>query len=258
MPSHRLPVIAKTPFLVMLGYYLAGGTFEGSAIYVTMLLVSSLWALLYMLNEAYDLEIETHGAVSPQTQRVLIGLCLVICIVSAWFSPPLALLQSLMLIGQLIYCQPPLRIKRFWWAAPLLSGLLNPALRIFCGAMWGSHPIAPLAIATCLLIHLGASIRSRVLLRERDRRFGYRIAPPKLEWLGILCTAGGLVSGYLLCRNQLVPTPFIIFCPIATLFAGYAWFGNTASIARLRKAWLIFALLSLLAMGLLWFHRAIF
>jgi hypothetical protein len=251
LPPHRLTVIAKTPMLVAVGVYASGGPFRTMPVALTLLVTSGLWAVLYAVNEATDLEGENHLAVDIGIRRLLAALCVGVILAGAAVTPRLALLLTLMVAGQLIYCLPPIRLKRRWWAVLLLSGVLNPILRLECGALWGPHAIPPLAYAVFVSLHLGASIRSRCLLRDRDRKLGYRVAPERTEWVGMTCTAVGLCGGYVLSAQGVLPPIFVLFTTIAALFSFYAWSGRVTSVARLRQGWLWFSLLSLLALAVL-------
>lgn len=255
LPTHRVPVVVKTPLLIALGVYLAGGRFDSPAVGLTMVFASALWAILYAINEATDLQQEKGLPVQHRALVWLTLLCCSLCFGAFFVSSLLAPLLMAMTVGQLVYCVPPVRLKRYWWVALLLSGTLNPACRLLCGAIWGTHAIPPLAYATFLSLHLGAAIRSRLLLRERDRKLGYHVAPPHLEWLGWGATLIGLACAYVLCLQGVFPRLFLLFCALATAFALYAWFGNPTNIARLRKAWISFAFLALIAVALLWLQK---
>ncbi len=256
LPSHRLPVIAKTPFMVALGVYIAGGRFDNPAVGKTMILAGALWAALYALNEATDLTLEQNLTVSLLARQLLYSLCVAICIAAARLSLALGLLCVLMAVGQLAYCVPPARLKRYWWAALLLSGMANPILRLECGAVWGTHTIPPLAYVAFVSLHIGAAIRSRALLRVRDQDFAYRVAPRRLEWVGIACTTVGLLAAYGVCWQGIVPPVFAVFTTAAAVFSVYAWSGRATSVAQLRQGWLWFAVLALLACAILYLHRA--
>lgn len=256
LPSHRLPVIAKTPFMVALGVYIAGGRFDNPSVGKTMLLAGALWAALYALNEATDLALEQNLIVPLSARQLLYALCITICVAAVWLSPALGLLCVLMAVGQIAYCVPPARLKRYWWAALMLSGMANPILRLECGAVWGTHTIPPLAYIAFVSLHIGAAIRSRALLRDRDQDFAYRVAPPRLEWAGITCTGVGLLAAYGVCWQGIVPPVFAVFTTAATAFSVYAWSGRATSVAQLRQGWLWFAVLSLLACAILYLHRA--
>src|SRR5579871_5261800 len=65
LPTHRLSVVAKTPVLVALGLFLAGGRFVWGTVGWTLVLAAALWGVLYALNEAYDLAYEDGYEVGP-------------------------------------------------------------------------------------------------------------------------------------------------------------------------------------------------
>src|SRR5579863_6548424 len=116
LPKHRLPVIAKTPIMILVGVYVSRGPFESRAVLLTMLLAAGLWTALYALNEATDLVGEQGYTIDRRTKGVLILLCAGICAAGSALSPRLGLLLTLMSAGQILYCVPPLRLKRYWWA----------------------------------------------------------------------------------------------------------------------------------------------
>jgi hypothetical protein len=248
LPSYRLTVIAKTPMMIALGLYMAGSHLSSPGTVATMVLASLLWGALYAVNESTDLLLEKNFWMEPRAQQALLALPLLICLLAAWVSPLLGVLFLLMTVGQLAYCVPPVRLKRHWWAILILSGTINPMLRLLCGAIWGVVPISPLTYGVFVCLHLGATIRSRVLLRDRDRGFGYRVAPPRLEVAGILCSALGLAGAYWLCWQGTLPRVFALFILIATVFACYAWSGRATNLTQLRQGWLWFAILSLFAL----------
>lgn len=237
--------------LILVGVYASGGRFLSRSVLLTLLLASCLWTVLYALNESADLECEQGYANDAPRRTLFCGLCLGICIAAAWLSPRLTLLLALMALGQAAYCLPQLRLKRRWWAVLVLSGLLNPILRLECGALWGGHAIPMDAYLVFASLHLGASIRSRCLLRDRDRKLGYRVAPPGTEWFGIACTFLGLIGAYYLSAEGVLPRVFALFTTAAACFALYAWSGRVSGIARLRQGWVWFALLSLAALAVL-------
>lgn len=255
LPTHRAAVIAKTPMLVALGCYLAGGRFDTPAIWWTMALSAALWAFLYPLNESTDLIHEQHFHMDRRVQAILFLLPLVVCLLAWPLSPWLTLLFALMLAGQLAYCAPPLRLKRYWWAILVLSGTLNPVLRLQCGALWGGHPISNLAYGAVVALHLGASLRSRGLLRDRDQKLGYHVLPPGGELIGAFCTGAGFLGAFRLCANGALPGSFGYFLALAAGFAVYAWSGRETNVARLRQGWLWFAIVSCFALAALLSRR---
>jgi hypothetical protein len=142
-------------------------------------------------------------------------------------------------------------VKRWWWAVLLLSGVLNPILRLECGALWGPRAVPFLAYAVLVSLHLGSAIRARTLLKARDRRLAYVTAPNGIEGFGIACTVGGLLGASVLCAQGFLPRSFLIFLIPAAVFSLYAWSGRIRSMAQLRQGWLGFAILSLLALAVL-------
>lgn len=255
LPAHRLPVIAKTPIMVALGAYMAGGQFNQRSVVVTMIVTAALWTILYAINEATDLMQEHQMPVARKMRLMLLCLCAVVCMIAGCLSLKLGGLCLLMALGQLAYCMPPVRLKRYWWAVLLLSGMLNPVLRLECGALWGTHSVSALTYLVFVSLHLGASIRSRVLLRERDRKLAYCIAPARTEWAGMLCTGTGLLGAYVLCWQGVLPRVFLLFVTVATVFSFYAWSTKVTSVSRLRQGWLWFAVLALVAFALLYLNR---
>lgn len=251
LPAHRRPVLAKTPLLIALGVYLAGGRLETRPVLLTMALATALWAVLYALNESTDLQQESGILVGRRVQALLFLLPVLICLAAACLSPHLGLLFALMTVGQIAYSAPPWRVKRWWWAILLLSGVLNPILRLECGALWGPRAVPFLAYAVLVSLHLGSAIRARTLLKERDRRLAYVAAPNGIGWLGIACTVGGLIGAGFLCVQGFLPHALLVFLLPAALFSLYAWSGRIRSMAQLRQGWLGFAILSLLALAVL-------
>lgn len=255
LPAHRLPVIAKTPLIVALGIYLTGGRYDTLACWLTIGLAAALWTVLYALNEATDLENEQGFCVSDGMKRGLVGASIAICCAGLGVSLRLMILLFLMTVGQFAYCVKPLRWKRYWWAALLLSGGLNPILRLECGTLLGVHGILPLAYAVFVLLHEGAAMRSRTLLRERDARLGYHTAPGGLKEAGIAATLLGFLGAFWFCWQGVVPLAFTPMLMVGALFAVYAWSGHARNVGILRRGWLVFAAMTLMALVILYFER---
>lgn len=182
----------------------------------------------------------------------LLALGTAVCIIAAVISPMLGALCMAMAVGQLAYCAPPVRLKRYWWAILLLSGMLNPVLRLECGALWGTHTIPPLVYAAFMSLHVGASIRSRILQRERDRQLSYRTAPLGMKWAGIACTILGLFGCYGLCVQGVLPRVFVWFTTVALPFSLYAWSPRVSNVSHLRRGWIWFAILAPIAGAILY------
>jgi hypothetical protein len=245
LPGHRIPVISKTPLLVAVGAYWAGGASSGRGLWLSMALASALWAVLYALNELTDAVLE---AGHTEDRRVTWGLVIASAALvglGGYFSPRLMAPLAVMVISQVAYCVLPLRLKRWWWGNALLSGVVNPVARVQCGAISGTGPIPALAYATLLSLHLGAAIRTRTLQRQRDRDFSYTVPPPGAERLGMLCTAAGVTGACLLCHQALLPPALAPLVTVGAAFATFAWSRRALSAGQLRRGWLPFALLSL-------------
>lgn len=251
LPCHRIYAVAKTPVLVALGMYLAGGHFAWRTVGATLALTGLLWALLYALNEAFDLAAEDGWHVPRVTTGGLMLAVVATCGAAGLVSTRLALLFSVMTALQLAYCAPPARLKRWWWPIVVIGGVCNPLLRIECGALWGAAAIPPLALAVPILMHLGATFRTRALQRDRDRRHGYRVAPPGIEAAGSLCTVLSIFGAAYLCVVGIFPRLFVILGPPVVAFGIYAWSAKATSMARLRKAWALFAFAAIFVLAVL-------
>ncbi len=255
LPGHRLPVVSKTALLIALGVCLSGGAFHGRVVAETILLAALLWCDLYILNEATDLICEQKMRVARPVLAFLFTLPFLLCCAAYAVFPPLALPFGLMTASQLAYCAPPLRLKRYWWAIILLSGTLNPALRLQCGVELGVHSLTPLIYAAFISAHVGAALRARVLLRERDQKFGYAPVPAGAETAGKLFTLLGFLGAAELCRAGAFPPVFVPMLLAAAGFSISAWSGRKTDLGRLRRGWLWFALMAFIALAALFLHQ---
>jgi hypothetical protein len=242
--AHRMTTVAKTPVLIAMGAFVNGGRVASPNVVAAMALASPLWAFLYAINEVNDLKCEEGRDVPARVLACLWIAVGIILAASALVGPKLLGLLLLMTLGQICYCVPPIRWKRYWWAGPLLSGTLNPIERYLCGAIWTSHPFSAVPIGIVVTLHFGASIRSRVLLRGRDAGFGYVVAPAGVEIVGALACALGLAGALYLCRLHVLPGLFLPPTVGACLFSVYAWSGRAKSVANLRRGWLLFTIFS--------------
>jgi hypothetical protein len=240
LPLHRLTVIAKTPLLVALGLYMSGGRFAWGTVGATLALASLMWGALYAVNEAFDLTLEEGYVVPRATIAGLVACVVAICGVAYVVSPTLALLFGIMTAGQLAYCMPPFRLKRWWWPVLILSGMVNPVLRAYCGAIWGTEPVPFMALLAIVLIHVGATIRTRALQRERDQKLDYRVSPRSLDRFGAALTFLGLLDSAYLCVLNVFPRVFLATAPFVIGFALYAWSGKTKSMTKVRQGWILF------------------
>lgn len=251
LPVHRLTVIAKTPLLLALGMYMSGGHFAWPTVGASLILASLLWGILYAVNEAFDLTLEEGYVVARAAIVTLVACVLAICAIAYVVSPALALLFAVMTAGQLAYCMPPIRLKRWWWPVLILSGVVNPVLRAYCGAIWGPEPVPFLAVLAIVLIHVGATIRTRALQRERDRKLQYRVSPRTLDRLGAVFTALGLADSAYLCMLNVYPRVFLITAPFVLGFFLYAWSAKAKSMKKVRRGWILFVVGAIFGMAVL-------
>jgi len=251
MPSHRLLAVAKTLILVALGVHLAGGDFQRPTVWLTLLLGGLLWSALYALNEYTDLVAERGYRPHRGLCALLVTVPLLISAGAGSLSPTLLALFLAMIAGQMAYSMPPLRLKRFWWANPLLSGIINPVLRLHCGAVWGTHPVLWPAYVALICIHLGAALRARLLQRERDRSLGYSVTPPAVNALGFILVLLGFGAMFLLYLEGALPPAVMLATVGAMVFAAYAWSSRVKDIRQVRAGWLGFVVLALISFFIL-------
>ncbi len=251
LPAHRLLAVAKTVILVALGVYLAGGQFERAGVWLTLLLGGLLWACLYALNEFTDLVAERGYRPQRSLGLLLVAAPLLVSVAAGSLSPTLLALFLAMIAGQMVYSVSPLRLKRFWWANPLLSGIINPVLRFQCGVLWGTHPVLWPAYGAVVCLHLGAALRARVLQRERDRGLGYSAAPSAVNGVGLVLVMLGFGAMFLLYLEGALPAPVMLATVGAMVFAAYAWSGHVNDIRQVRAGWLGFAVLALISFFIL-------
>lgn len=252
VPFDRVLLVSKTPLLVVLGAYVAGATGELSRVGTTAALASALWLFLYAFNEATDACLERSFSVHPSVAQLLASIAVSLSFFALALSPTLAVLFLTMTVGQFVYSLPPLRLKRYWWFIVLVSGVVNPLLRIECGVVLGDHPVPPLVYAAVLLVHIGGASRTRLLRRDRDRSFGYRVAPDWLRFVGCAAAVLGMVGVFAMCLISMLPVRVLPIAFVGLAFTVYAWSGRTTDIAVLRKGWALFAPLAIVAMLMLW------
>jgi len=253
VPIHRLPVITKTPVMIMMGAYLSQAEFRLQTVMATMLLGSLLWTTLYFYNEVADITLEKKQTVRRDiwiTCFVLTALTVVMGFAVKW-SVGVCLLA--MALSQWAYCSPHVRLKRNWQANILLSGTINPILRFTCGAVWGTG-MPWLLLGMYVLLNIGATIRTRTLLRSRDEGLQYSQAPMWLEQVGKATTLLGFSCAIFLIAHHNLPPIFLLFFLIAAAYSVYAWSGKVTQMGQLRRGWLLFAALSGFAVWVLFKH----
>lgn len=256
LPKHRLYVIAKTPLLIFFGLYLAGGRLHFATSGLTLLLASVLWAMLYIFNETTDLALEQGRPVRKSLAFALLAVVVLLCLASTLLWPRIGLFYFGMVCSQLLYCLRPWRLKRWWWGPLLLSGFVNPILRLECGIAWGQHPVSLLIYGTFIALHLGPAIRARALLRARDQSFGYHPLPRNAEIAGVIFNVLGAIGMYSLCYTGALPSSFYVYTTVGVLFSVYAWSNRASDLTTLRKAWVGFAIVTIvIIIGTVYFQR---
>ncbi len=248
---YRMATVVKTPLLVAIGLYLARGSFVIETVGTTMLLTSCLWMFLYVLNEAYDIRYESNKIVD---RRITVALYILVAVTCAWgavVSYKLFALLFAMAVGQIAYCAPPLRLKRCWWAAPLLSGAVNPVLRLWCGVIWGTALVSPVALAALISLHLGSSLRTRTLRHKRDQSLGYGTVTDGATPASKVLVAFGFLLSFYMCYAGIIPQLFAIPIALGAVFAYRAWSRKVTDIAHLRWGWIWFAFIAAVIIAVL-------
>jgi len=130
-----------------------------------------------------------------------------------------------MIVMQLIYSVPPVRLKRFWWFPIIASGIVNPLLRVYYGASLGIHPVPTLLIVLITAAHLAGSIVTREFRRQRDADLGYQSMPEgvAVPVIGGLATLVAVVAGLGLVATELLPRSFIVWGCAALSFGLWYW-----------------------------------
>ncbi len=128
----------------------------------------------------------------------------------------------------------------------LLSGVINPLLRVECGAIFGKPVLPWLIYVTLVLVHVNGALRTRLLRKDRDTRLGYQTMPEAFRVVGHGGGRSRRCSAWLLmCVTGLFPKVFYPLVGMTALFLGYVWSGKVQDISSLRKAWLLCAPLAL-------------
>jgi 4-hydroxybenzoate polyprenyltransferase len=124
-----------------------------------LVLVSVLWGALYTLNDLTDLDVDRRdrqkhnrafieNKVNKEFILLFVGILtfLVFIISFAAFPPAFTFIMSLMLINQLIYTVPPIRLKETS-LAPFFSTATNSVLRLAsCAVLLGDVFLVPISV----------------------------------------------------------------------------------------------------------------
>ncbi|EKQ50652.1 MAG: 4-hydroxybenzoate polyprenyltransferase-like prenyltransferase [Methanobacterium sp. Maddingley MBC34] len=124
-----------------------------------LVLVSVLWGALYTLNDLTDLDVDRRdhqkqnrafieNKVDKEFILLFVGILtsMVFIISFAAFPPAFTFIMSLMLINQLVYTVPPIRLKETS-LAPFFSTATNSVLRLAsCAVLLGDVFLVPLSV----------------------------------------------------------------------------------------------------------------
>jgi hypothetical protein len=130
-----------------------------------LILVSALWGALYSLNDLTDIEIDRKDkskknrafikeTIDPKLVLIFfITLTSLVFIISLLTMPPIfSIIMLLMVINQLIYTLPPIRLKDTA-LAPMFSTGTNSVLRIAsCCVLLGNILLVPLSVYLLMFI----------------------------------------------------------------------------------------------------------
>ncbi len=144
-----------------------------------LILVSVLWGALYSLNDFTDIEVDKidkskknrafiQKTIHPRLIFVFFtALTSLVFIVSLLTLPPIfSIILLLMVINQLLYTLPPIRLKDTA-LAPLFSTGTNNVLRIAsCCALFGNIFLVPLSVYTLMFI---AGIGTYLMYKEKKK-----------------------------------------------------------------------------------------
>lgn len=235
-PKARLLALSKTILLVLLGLTVSGGRLDLRSVGY-LLLVVMLWALLYALNEVFDLDVEQIEQVEQKKEPsfaqwgvIALGL-LAILWVSLQHDGPTGVLLRWMIVIQLVYSAPPVRFKYFWWFPVLTSGLINPVLRIGYGASLGAHHVPLLLFVLAAGIHFSGALVTREFRRDRDRNIGHQTMPegatiPVIGALSILVAVAACVG---LTAQGVLPHSFYVWGYVGLTFGVWYWLSGRLS-----------------------------
>jgi 4-hydroxybenzoate polyprenyltransferase len=148
-------------YLLALTYaYFAGITITNPLeILEGLLLVSVLWGALYSLNDLTDIEIDRKDYskrnrafikenIDKKWIALFCGILIILVFIASLLtlSPEFTIILGLMLLNQLAYTLPPLRLKETI-LAPFTSTATNTVLRIAsCAVLLGNVLIVPLSV----------------------------------------------------------------------------------------------------------------
>ncbi|HTX60814.1 MAG TPA: UbiA family prenyltransferase [Methanobacterium sp.] len=162
LKSLRISWSSKTVnmFLLALTYAYFSNTIIGNPLQILegLLLVCALWGALYSLNDLTDLksdrknpEKQDRAFIQEKIQKkwivtFIVSLLLIIFLVSFTLNINFTIILVLMVINQILYTVPPIRLKETK-LAPFVSTANNSVLRIAaCCVLLGNIFLVPLSV----------------------------------------------------------------------------------------------------------------
>ncbi|MGC9516945.1 MAG: hypothetical protein ACP5C3_04510 [Methanomicrobiales archaeon] len=144
-----------------------------------LILVSILWGSLYTLNDLTDLEVDQkdetkrkrafiQNNIDKKWILIFIGIIMAAVFITAIFTltPIFSLILGLMVLNQLIYTAPPLRLKDTF-LAPFFSTANNTIFRIAsCCVLLGNLFLVPLSVY--LLMYL-AGMGTYLMYKSKEK-----------------------------------------------------------------------------------------
>ncbi len=173
-----------------------------------LLLVSLFWGALYTLNDLTDLEIDRRDSFKRNRAFIqnnvdekwiiifVITMLGLVFLLSAAFMPvSFILILILMLLNQILYTLPPIRLKETS-LAPLSSTATNSVLRLAsCAVLLGDIFIVPLSVYIFMFI---AGMATYLM---------YKSKPRDASIVGVLC---GLVLIYIIYSGEMNLIQFLV------------------------------------------------
>ena len=219
-PSIRRNALAKTAILIVLGAFLSRAEMSLSLLWTT-LLAMALWMLLYAINEAWDLRFE-QGRQSFRSLWLFLVAVGVVIVSESIVSSTVALYFAGMALSQVAYSR--FRLKKHWWFCLISSGVINPVLRIMCGAAFGATTIPVVAYVYFANLHIGGAVITRSLKRARDKSLGYHILPNWVERITQVSQIIGCLLFFAIWQYYHLPASFLVFQALGLLFMSWFWF----------------------------------
>jgi 4-hydroxybenzoate polyprenyltransferase len=173
-----------------------------------LLLVSLFWGALYTLNDLTDLEIDRRDSFKKNRAFienkvdekwiilfVVILLTTVLILAAAFMPVSFILILILMLLNQIIYTLPPIRLKETP-LAPLSSTATNSVLRLAsCAVLLGNILIVPISVYIFMFI---AGMTTYLM---------YKSKPREASIVGVFC---GLVLIYIIYSGEMNLIQFLV------------------------------------------------